>query len=65
MVSTAARAALGRPPVGPVVGRRADLLAVPVGSVRQAVAEAPAERIVLFGGRVVARTTATSSIDLG
>lgn len=64
MVSTAARAAIGRPPVGPVVGLRADLVAVPVSSVRQAVAEAPADRIVLFGGRPVARTSTTSTIVL-
>jgi cytosine deaminase len=64
MVSTAARAAIGRPPVGPEVGLRADLVAVPVASVRQAVAEAPADRIVLFGGRPVARTTTSATLLL-
>lgn len=65
MVSDAARAAIGHAPVGAEVGRRADLIAVRTRSIRQTVAEAPADRIVLRGGRVVARTTSESVLDLG
>ena len=64
MVSTAARAAIGRAPVGAEVGLRADLIAVPATSIRQTVAEAPADRMVLRGGRLVARTTSESVIHL-
>ena len=64
MVSTAARAAIGRAPVGAEVGLRADLIAVPATSIRQTVAEAPADRMLLRGGRIVARTTSASVIHL-
>ena len=46
------------------VGLRADLIAVPATSIRQTVAEAPADRMVLRGGRLVARTTSESVIHL-
>lgn len=56
-VSTGARQVMGLPAAGPQPGLRADLLAVRAGSLAEAVAAAPAERTVLAGGQVVARTT--------
>lgn len=56
MVSEHARSVMGLPAAGPVVGARADLLAVAATSVTDAVANAPADRIVLSRGRLVART---------
>jgi cytosine deaminase len=56
MVSDTARSVMGLPAAGPVPGRRADLLAVAATSVTDAVANAPADRIVLSRGRLVART---------
>lgn len=58
-VSDAASTALGVTPAAVAAGARADFLAVPAAGVRPAVADAPAERVVIHGGRVVARTTAT------
>jgi len=46
-VSTAAAAVLGRPPGGFMVGDRADLLAVPAATVREAIAFAPTPRLRL------------------
>ena len=55
-VCTSARAAMGLPPVEVAVGFPAELLAVPAVSVRDAVASAPAERLVVRRGRVVVRS---------
>jgi cytosine/creatinine deaminase len=56
-VSNRARQAMGLPPVELLPGHRADLLLVRARSVREAVASAPPERIVIRAGQVVARTT--------
>jgi len=62
MVSDTARSVMGLPAAGPVPGRRADLLAVAATSVTDAVANAPADRIVLSRGRLVARTEVHTTI---
>ncbi|MDR6199161.1 cytosine deaminase [Microbacterium sp. SORGH_AS428] len=56
-VSTGAREVMALPEAGVVVGARADLLAVRAESLVQAIAEAPADRLVMRGGRIVAATT--------
>jgi cytosine deaminase len=56
MVSDGARSVMGLPPAGVFPGGRADLLALAATSVTDAVANAPADRIVLARGRLVART---------
>lgn len=56
-VSSQARHAMGLPPVAVVPGAPAELLAIRAATVREAVASAGAERLVLHAGRVVARTT--------
>lgn len=55
-VSTSARAIMGLPAAGIEPGAVADLLAVRVGTLAEAVLAAPAERIVLRRGRVISRT---------
>ena len=55
-VSTSVRRALGLAPAGLEVGQRADLLVTDAATVRELVASAPVERLVLRGGRVVAET---------
>ena len=55
-VSTSARVALGLPAVEVAAGFPAELLALPAAGVRDAVASAPAERLVVHRGRVVVRT---------
>ncbi|WP_029151195.1 amidohydrolase family protein [Microbacterium indicum] len=55
-VSSDARAVMGLPAAGPEAGLRADLLAVRAGSLADAIATAPADRIVISRGRIVART---------
>jgi cytosine deaminase len=57
MVTTDARAVMGLPTAGPDVGAVADLLLVPASGVRAAVADAPAGRVVVRGGAVLAHTT--------
>lgn len=52
-VSADARAVLGLPPAGLVAGERADILAIRAGSLRQALAERSADRMVLRCGRLV------------
>jgi cytosine deaminase len=52
-VATASRAAMGFEPVEFVAGAPAELLAVRAESVREAIATAPADRIVVHRGRVV------------
>jgi cytosine deaminase len=56
MVTDGARAVLGLPEAGPRVGARADLLAVRGTSVPDVIANAPADRLVIHGGAVVARS---------
>ncbi|ACQ79939.1 Amidohydrolase 3 [Beutenbergia cavernae DSM 12333] len=59
MVGRDARAVLGLPAAGPRVGDRADLVAVRADSLEDALALAPAERIVWRAGRVVSRIAVT------
>ncbi len=54
-VSTGARAVMGLPAAGTAVGNAADFLLIRAGSLAEAVADAPAERIVIHAGRIVAR----------
>lgn len=61
-ISSNARAAIGAPEVNIAVGQPADLLAVRASTTRQAIAEAPADRVVLKGGRVVATTSVMSEL---
>ena len=56
LVSDAARAVMGLEPVRLAPGSPADLLAVRGSSLREAVATATEERVVIRAGRVVART---------
>lgn len=56
-VSGSARALMGLAPADVVVGAIADLVAVRAGSVREAVAERSADRIVIRAGRIVSRTS--------
>jgi cytosine deaminase len=59
-VSAAGRAALGLPAVRVEPGAPAELLAIRADSTREAVATAPADRVVIHRGRVVSRTTVVS-----
>jgi cytosine deaminase len=59
-VSTAARVALGLPPVAVEPGAPAELLAIKANTLREAVASAPADRVVIHRGRVVSRTRVLS-----
>jgi cytosine deaminase len=52
-VSTAARRAMRLPSVEFVVGAPAELMALPVASVREAIATTPERRIVIHKGRIV------------
>ncbi|MFI0409412.1 amidohydrolase family protein [Actinomadura sp. 3N508] len=61
-VTAHARTALGLPPSVLVPGSPADLLAIRAADLDEAVAAASADRIVLRGGRVVARTRVTRDI---
>jgi len=61
-VSTGAREVMGLPPAGPVVGARADLLAIRATGLEDAVATAPADRVVLHAGRLVARSRTVREI---
>ncbi len=60
LVAGGARAALGLPPVAVAAGAPADLVAVRAASVGDAIAFAPEDRVVVRGGRVVARTRITT-----
>jgi cytosine deaminase len=62
LVSDGARSVLGLPVAGPRPGARAELLAVRAESLTDAVASAPADRVVIHRGRVVARSTVTTTI---
>ena len=56
LVADGAREVMGLPVAGPVPGAAAELLAVRAGGLAEVVASAPADRIVLHAGRVVARS---------
>jgi cytosine deaminase len=56
-VSNDARRALGLPEVQLRPGAPADLLAIRAKTPREAIATANPERVVIRGGRIVARTT--------
>ncbi|CAN5881046.1 amidohydrolase family protein [soil metagenome] len=62
MVTNEARIGLGLPEAGPRVGARADLLAVRGTSVADVIATAPADRVVIHDGAVVARSETQSWI---
>jgi cytosine deaminase len=53
-----------RPEAGTAPGQVADLIAVRATSVRQLIAEAPVDRIVLKGGRVVAHTETRTELNI-
>jgi cytosine/creatinine deaminase len=59
-VSAAARRAMGLSEVDIKPGAAAELLAIRAGSVRHALAESDPNRVVIHGGRVVARTETTT-----
>lgn len=61
-VSSGARRVLRLPEAGPTVGARADLLAVRGRNLAEVVATAPADRMVIKAGRLVARTTSLTEI---
>ena len=63
-VSTGARTVLRLPAAGPSPGLTADLLAVRADSLVDAVASAPADRITIRRGTVIARTTASRWTEL-
>jgi cytosine deaminase len=60
LVTGGARAALGLPPVALAAGYPADLVAVRAAGVGDAVAFGPEDRVVVRGGRLVARTRVTT-----
>lgn len=62
MVTAGARSVMGLPPAGPHVGGRAELLAVPAQSLTEAIAVAPADRLVIHGGQLVCRSELHRSI---
>jgi cytosine deaminase len=62
LVSDGARDVMGLPTAGPRVGAAAELLAVRAQSVTEAVANGPADRIVIHAGRMVARSELRSSV---
>ena len=62
MVSSAPRRLMGLPPVRFEVGDPADFVAIDAPSVRAAIADAPADRVVVRGGEVIARTATTRTI---
>jgi len=64
LVSNGAREVMGLPVADAVPGAAADFLAVDAASLGQAIAEAPADRIVIHAGRVIARSTVTQELFL-
>ena len=56
MVTSGARSVMGLGPAGPRAGARADLLAVRAQSLTEAIAAAPADRLVIHAGRLVSRS---------
>ncbi|HMS75443.1 cytosine deaminase [Gordonia sp. (in: high G+C Gram-positive bacteria)] len=65
LVTGDVRRVLGLEPAGPVVGARADFLAVRGTDVVDVIAAAPADRVVIVGGVVVARTETHRDIAFG
>jgi cytosine deaminase len=63
-VSDGARQVMALPTAGPVAGARADLLAIRGDSLADAVAAAPADRVVFSRGRIVARSHTTQEFML-
>jgi cytosine deaminase len=61
-VTAGARRALGLPPVRIAPGSPAELLAVRAPSVRAAIADAPADRMVFAKGRLVVRTVSERTV---
>jgi cytosine deaminase len=61
-VATAARRAMGLPPVRIAPGEPAELLAVRSPSLRAAIADAPADRMVFAKGRLVASTVSDRTL---
>ena len=61
-VSAGAREVMRLPAAGPVVGARADLLAVRGDDLADVIARAPADRYVLRAGRLVARSSSQREI---
>jgi len=57
MVSNNARRTMGLPPVRFESGDPADFVAIDAPSIRGAIADAPADRVVVHGGAVVARSS--------
>ena len=64
-VSTGARTVMGLPAAGPVVGAKAELLAVRAGSLAEVVAAAPPDRLVIHAGRLVASTRTSRTVADG
>lgn len=64
LVSNGGRAVMGLAAATPEPGAPAEFVAVPAANVGEAIAEAPADRIVIHAGRVVARTAVTQHLDL-
>lgn len=62
-VSTGARQVMGLPAAGVAPGAKAELLAVRAGSLLDAIATAPADRLVLHAGRLVSRTHLAVDVD--
>jgi cytosine deaminase len=62
LVSDGARDVMGLPVAGPRVGAAAELLAVGAQSLTEAVANGPADRLVIHDGRLVARSELRTSI---
>jgi cytosine deaminase len=62
MVSNDVRRVMGLEPVRFEPGSPADFVAIDAPSVRAAIADAPADRVVVHAGRVVARTATTRTI---
>ena len=65
LVTDGARAVLGLPAAGPRVGARAELLAVRGTSVPDVIANAPADRVVIHDGAVVARSETRTWMAVG
>ena len=62
MVSAGARSVMGLPEAGPRVGACAELLAVRAQSLTEAIAAAPADRLVIHAGRLVSRSELRRSV---
>ncbi len=60
LIGPGTRRVLGLPVAEVTPGSPAELVAIGAASVREAIADQPADRVVIHGGRVVARTTVES-----